>query len=97
MHAAFLRLERRARHVMSWATLALVLALTAYQMGWISAMPGYPYKDNAWYVQNSHAGVLIVKEYQDEYECQQNAPANAECRPGKALIEEANAQAARKS
>lgn len=91
MAVIFARLEKRARYIMGFITLLLVLVLGAFQAGWITSTPSYSYKDQAWYVQTSQSGFIVISEYADEMECQRHASVSAVCRPGKVLSEEARA------
>lgn len=76
--------ERRARYLMGFVSLLLVLALMLWKTGLVSAAPSY--KNDAWYASSNRAGLVITTEYADEAACRSSNPASSiACRSGKSL------------
>ncbi len=77
-------LERRARYLMGFVSLMLILALMLWKTGLVSTAPSY--KNDAWYASSSRAGLVITTEYADEAACRSSNPASSiTCRSGKSL------------
>ncbi|QAU32922.1 hypothetical protein [Janthinobacterium sp. 17J80-10] len=89
MAVSIIMLERRARYLMGAAAVVAVATLAAFEMGWIATAPHY--KENAWYLVGGNASFIVTSEYADEAACRREESASSVCRPGKALLEEAQA------
>jgi hypothetical protein len=83
--------ERRARYIMCFVSLLLVLILLAFKAELITSAPSY--KGQAWYQLSERAGFVITSEYADETECRRTEKPSAICRSGKSLMDEAHANA----
>ena len=89
MAVSIVMLERRARYLMGAVAVLAIAGLAAFELGWISTAPSY--KENAWYLVGGNADFIVTTEYADEAACRSKESTSAVCRPGKALLDDAQA------
>ncbi|MDB5763646.1 MAG: hypothetical protein JWQ21_2641 [Herminiimonas sp.] len=89
MTNSLLTFERRARYLMSFIALLMIVALVLFKTGLVSTAPSY--NAQAWYSVSDHAGFVITTEYADEAACRSSAPSIV-CRSGKYLTAAAGKQ-----